>query len=118
MFLHPKTGMPKSSTQAMDRKIGLALRDENKWQMVLRNIPGLKKCDSQKGKRKETLAKSYSATVTSEPEKACRMWLRTDLWYQDTGEFRCSLFCHLCSYSFSIPRVNSLGGQAGLVRKK
>lgn len=36
----------------------MALRDENKWQMVLRNIPELKKYGSQKGKRKDTLAKS------------------------------------------------------------
>lgn len=35
--------MPKSSIQAMDGKTELALSDENKWQMVLRNIPGLKK---------------------------------------------------------------------------
>lgn len=48
----------------------MALRDENKWQMVLRNIPELKKYGSQKGKRKDTLAKSYGAAVATWPEKA------------------------------------------------
>lgn len=62
--------MPKRLFQAMDRKTELALRDENKWQMVLRNIPGLRKCGSQKGERKETMAKSYGATVITWPEKA------------------------------------------------
>ena len=65
----------------MDKKTELALGDENKWQMVLRNIPGLKKCGSQKRKRKETLAKSYSAT-DSLARESCRIWLRTHLWYQ------------------------------------
>lgn len=37
---------------------GLALRHENKWQMVLGNIPGLTKCDFHKGRNSKTLAES------------------------------------------------------------
>jgi hypothetical protein len=36
--------------QKVDKNDGLALRGENKWQMVLRNIPGLKKDGFQEGR--------------------------------------------------------------------
>ena len=50
-------------------------------------------------------------------KESCRIWLRTHLWYQDAAKLRHSLFCQLFLCSFTIPRVNSLGGQAGWVRK-
>lgn len=63
----------------MGRKAELASRVENKWQMVLRNIPGLKKCGSQKGRSKKTLAKSDIDNLARE---SFRTGMRAQLWYQ------------------------------------
>ena len=73
--------MLKSSIQAMDKKTELALRDENKWQMVLRNIPGLKKCGSQKGKRKD-IGKVLLSNCDSLARESCTIQLRMRLWCQ------------------------------------
>lgn len=108
--------MPKSSIQAMDRKTELALRDENKWQMVLRNILGLKEMWFQEREKEGDIGKVLLSNCDNLARESFGIWLRTHLWYQDTGELLYSLLCHLLC-SFTIPRVNSLGGQAGLVRK-
>jgi hypothetical protein len=72
--------MPKSSIQATDRKTELALRDENKWQMVLRNIPGLKKCGSQ-----GEVMRHWQSLIQydSLARGSFRIALRTHLWYQE-----------------------------------
>lgn len=70
-----------------------------------------------KRKKEGDIGKVLLSNCDSLARESCRIWLRIHLWYRDIGELRHSLFCHLFSHSFTILRVNSLGGQAGLVRK-
>ena len=63
------------------------------------------------------IGKILLSNCDSLAKESCRIWLRTHLWFGDVAELRHSLFCHLFSCSFTIPRVNSPGVQAGWVRK-